>query len=347
MTISARLHNQGLLGNTFTSAQQLLSWMGSIQAQDYASAKWAIGARMPNETDASVTQAINDGKIVRTWLMRGTIHMVATEDVRWMNTLTAPGNVVASTPRRQQLGFDERTILRSHAILSVALKGGKLRTREELYTLLEDKGISTTDQRGYHLLWRAAQDGVLCFAGQRFVALDDWVPAQAPMERDQALGELAKRYFQSRGPATLKDFQWWSGMTASDAERGLDVIKAELEMHTYDGHELWAMPGEPPAFQYHGAALPAFDEYLLGYKERGMVLDPLYNNRVCPPANGLFQPLMLIQGKVVGTWKRDSGKDIITIKTEPFVALNPKETRLFALALEEFSKFHGKKIAVK
>ncbi|PHV06867.1 hypothetical protein CSQ96_12830 [Janthinobacterium sp. BJB412] len=347
MTISARLHNQGLLGNTFTSAQQLLSWMGSIQAQDYASAKWAIGARMPNETDASVTQAINDGKIVRTWLMRGTIHLVATEDVRWMNTLTAPGNVVASTPRRQQLGFDERTILRSHAILSVALKGGKQRTREELYTLLEDKGISTTDQRGYHLLWRAAQDGVLCFAGQRFVALDDWVPAQAPMERDQALGELAKRYFQSRGPATLKDFQWWSGLTASDAERGFDVIKAELEMHTYDGHELWAMPGEPPTFQYHGAALPAFDEYLLGYKERGMVLDPLYNNRVCPPANGLFQPLMLIQGKVVGTWKRDSGKDIITIKTEPFVALNPKETRLFALALEEFSKFHGKKIAVK
>ena len=211
-----RLANQHITGPGFEHPEQALRWMGAIQAQDYAQAVWAIGLRSESATLVDVEQAIAEKKIVRTWPMRGTIHFVPAEDVKWMLQLSAPRMLAGVRGRQAQLGLDPAVLERSRQIFYDALHGGRRLTRAEMLATLERAGIPTQSQRGYHILWYAAQTGLICMGpmhkkAQTFVLLDEWVPGSRDLPREEALGELARRYFSSHGPATLRDFARWAG----------------------------------------------------------------------------------------------------------------------------------------
>ncbi len=343
-----RLRNQRIAQSTFGKPEQVVAWLGGLQGQDYAGAKWSIGLRLPGSTDATIEQAIAQRTLVRTWPMRGTLHVVAAADIHWMLALTAPRNLAASARRQQQLGLDDAVLGRCKALFAKALQGDKQLARDALYRLLERAGISVAGQRGYHILWRLALDGLICFGPmqgkqQTFALLDDWVPKTGKLARDEALAELAKRYFTSRGPATFQDYLWWSGLAAADARAGLEMVKPQLASASIRGQDYWLPQSLPHAQGKARAAhaLPGFDEYLLGYKNRGAVLDAAHAGKVCPGGNGMFASTMLIQGRIVGTWRRTLKKNAVAIVASPFSALNKTQAALFADAARRYADFLG------
>lgn len=342
-----RLNNQQIARTRFHEPEQVLAWLGGIQGQDYPGAKWSIGLRLPNATDADVERAIAGRRIVRTWPMRGTLHFVAAADVRWIMALTSPGNIAGSARRRRNLELDDKTLARCREVFCKVLHGGKQKTRDEMHAALESAGISTSGQRGYHILWNAALHGLICFAAtsgkeQTFVLLDEWVAPTQNKTRDEALAELALRYFTSRGPATIQDFIWWSGLSAAEARAGLEAIKSRLQQEMVNKQTYWLQPDiVAPKNALNAFALPGFDEYLLGYKDRSAVLDAAHAERVCPGGNGVFASTIVINGCVVGTWKRTIRKAAIEIVATPFIALSKGERHAFNEAAERYAAFMG------
>jgi len=342
-----RLQNQRIAQSTFETPGQAVAWMGAIQAQDYASVKWAIGLRCSGATDSSVEQAFANRTIIRTWLMRGTLHVVGASDVRWMLTLLAPPIIAKGARRYRQLGLDDATFAHSRETLTGTLQGGRQLTRGEIMLALEEAGISTEGQRGYHILRHLAQEGLICFGPlqgkqQTFVSLDEWVPQTGALERKEALAELAWRYFASHGPATLQDFVWWSGLLVAEARASLEMVKPRLRQETLDDGTYWlpqddALVKDPSPTVY---LLPAYDEYYLGYKERSLVLDPTYD-RQAVSSNGVFRPMILIDGQVVGIWKRTSKKGSVIITPSPFSSLTDAENQALVGAANVYSAFLG------
>jgi hypothetical protein len=345
-----RLINQGIAPTKFDQPGQVVAWMGAMQAQDYPSARWAVGLRCQGATQASIERAIADQTLLRTWLLRGTLHFVAPDDVRWMLALLAPRLIAQGERRNRQLALDEETFNRSFNTLTRALDDDKRLTRPQAFQALEAAGISTAGQRGYHILQRAALEGLICFGPHEgkqdtFVLLDDWAAPGKRLEPDQALAELAGRYFASHGPATLADFTWWSGLAAAEARSGLELFKAQLRAATTGDQTYW-MPDHiciaaGPLPSAH--LLPAFDEYFLGYTHRDAVLDPRYDKRVVS-SNGVFRPMLVIDGQVVGVWKKEEKKEAMAIQLEPFRALNPAEMLALEAKAEDFGEFLGQQV---
>ena len=308
----------------------MVRWLGAVQAQDYLGSLWALGLRLPGTTQLQVEQALADGAIIRTWPLRGTIHFVAPQDVRWMLELVTP-RLLATLGRRleRESGLDPIVLKRSRNAFTRGLRGGKQLARPVMYQLLEAAGVSTAGQRGYHILWRLAQEGLICFgprAGKQptFVLLDEWVPPSKKLERDAALAELAGRYFTSHGPATVPDFAWWSGLTAADATAGLEAVKRDLTRETIDGRVYWMPPGteRPRVTGTTAHLLPAYDEYTVAYRDRRAVLTAVPAAR--PLArNGILSPVIVIDGQVVGTWRRSLSKQNVVIALAPFARLKP------------------------
>lgn len=342
-----RLYNQQIAHPRLDTPEQVVAWLGGMQAQDYPGAKWSIGLRLPQATDADVERAIGERRIIRTWAMRGTLHFVAAADVRWMLALISPKNLAGAARRRQQLELDDATLARCRSLFIKALQGGKQLTRDELYALLERANISTATQRGYHILWNSALHGLICSAAtngkeQTLVLLEEWVAPAREKTRDEALAELALRYFTSRGPATLQDFTWWSGLSAGDARAGLEAVRLRLLQVTQDGQDYWMAPDiAAPKESARVFALPGFDEFLLGYKDRRAVLDAKHAQQVCPGGNGMFAATIVIDGRVAGTWKRSIRKTTIEISATPFATLTRAERNAFAEAAESYAAFMG------
>lgn len=312
-TIAAlRLRSQRITGERCCSPAEAVRWMGAMQAQDYGQALWAIGLRTHRAILADVERAIAEHQIVLTWPMRGTLHAVPAADARWMLQLSAARTVAADSRRLAQLGLAAGDIERCKALFADALAGGKQLTRPAMMALLADAGINPQGQRGYHILWHAAQAGVICLgprAGkqQTFVLLDEWVPNAVVLSRQEALAELAARFFRSHGPATVHDFSRWAGLTLTEARQGLDAAKPALASELRDTVEYWmdeALAGDAAPDTADCHLLPGFDEYLLGYKDRGDVLAAEHAEKVVPGKNGIFLPTIVAGGQVVGTWKR-------------------------------------------
>jgi hypothetical protein len=325
---------------------EVVAWLGAMQAQDYPGALWAIGLRLPTATETDVAQAIADRTIVRTWPMRGTLHFVAAADVHWMLKFLTPRIIAGATRRRQQLELDDATFARCEKVFVRALQGGHQLARDELLGSLQRARISVTGQRGYHILWRLAQEGLICFGAHQgkqptFALLDEWAPKTRSVERAEALAELARRYFISHGPATVHDFAWWSGLKISEARVGIETTAAHLASETIDGKIYWMSPGRPalrPASpRVH--LLPGFDEYMLGYQDRSAALDPQHAQKIVPGGNGMFMPTLVINGRVAGTWKRVVKKKSVVITAAPFVSLKKAEGRALAAAAERYGRF--------
>lgn len=337
-----RLHNQQIARQRFSTPGEVVAWLGALQGQDYAGAKWSVGLRLPGSTEADIEQAIADRTILRTWVMRGTLHLVAAADIRWMVALVAPRLIADSARRRQQLELDEGTLARSIDLITAALRDRELR-RSELLDLLEAAGISTRAGRGYHILSHISLRGLICQGtAERSNPLFMLMPEGPTLARDEAAAELARRYFTSRGPATVKDFIWWSSLVAAEARAGLEAIKGSLVEEKIGGQSYWhsaaseAVSGAPSAY-----LLPGFDEYLLGYTDRSAVLPPQHAQKVCPGGNGVFYPTIVIDGQMVGTWKSTVKKGALILTPTPFDGLTPAQEAAFAAAAQPYARYCG------
>lgn len=341
-----RLLNQRIAGERFDRPDEVVQWMGAMQAQDYRQALWAIGLRTTAATLADVTEAIANRAIVQTWLMRGTLHVVAAENAQWMLELLAPRRLAADRSRRAQLELDDSLLARCAQLIQDALRGGRRLTRSGVMRLLEQARISPSGQRGYHILWYLAQIGLICLGPMRdkeqtIVLLDEWVPASRRLAREDALAELADRYFTSHGPATVDDFANWAGLTLSDARVGLEAVRDGLLAERRDAKVYWVAANAPDHTKHNTSGvylLPGFDEYLLGYKDRGDVLAPAHAHDVAPGGNGIFFPIIVAGGQVVGTWKRALKQRGVAITLSPFTPLGISKERL-ADAARRFSDF--------
>lgn len=351
-----RLAQQRLVGSAFQRPVEAARWLLALQAQDFAGAKWSLGLRTPGSTDADVERALASGEIVRSWPMRGTLHFTAAEDLSWMLALTTPRLLAGAARRRANLELDERTLERAREVAIQLLNGGKKLTREELLSELGRAKISTEGQRGYHMLWHLSQSGTLCFGPplkkqQTFVLLDEWVKHPRRVEGDEALGELARRYFESHGPATLKDFTGWTKLTAGQVKLALAVARPALEELVLGGVSYWmardAQPAAPAARKARPVlALPGFDEYLLGYQDRSAVLAEEHRQRIAPGANGIFLPTIVVQGQVLGTWRRTASSKGVRLEAVPFTTLSAAALKGFELAAGEYARFLGVALSV-
>lgn len=326
-----------------------MAWLGAIQAQDFFGAKWSIGLRLNGITEVDVERAIAAKQIVRTWPMRGTLHFVAAADVHWMRALLTPRIIAGSLRRQTELELTPAVYARCEKIFIKALRGGRQVTREALAALLEKEGISATGPRSYYIFWRLAQEGLLCFGAHEgkqatFTLLDEWAPKSRDMNRDESLAELASRYFTSHGPATLHDFVWWSGLKISDARTAIDLAATALERETFDDQTYWMSRKVPawPAKMESTFLLPGFDEYLLGYTDRSVVLDPKHAQKICPGSNGVFNPTVIINGRVVGTWKRTVKKENVLMAHSPFKSFSRADKAAIAVVAKRFGQFLGK-----
>lgn len=336
-----RLASQRIAAPGFDSAAEVVAHMGAMQAQDHGNALWAIGLRAPGTGTGigDVRAAIDSRAVVRTWMLRGTLHFVAGADLRWMLALVAPRAIAAQASRHRQLALDDEVFAACRKLLGKALRG-TTRTRGALFDLLNAKGIATEGQRGIHILWRLAQDGLICFGAHEgkqpsFALLDDWLPDAGPvLSRDEALATLAQRYFGSRGPASVADFAWWAGLTQADAKRAL-AAAAGLRQEIVDGTALWMAQDAQPQRAKGVHLLAGFDEYLLGYKDRSHVLAPQFADRIAPGGNGVFKPMIVSDGQIAGTWQRSD------CTVQPFAALARAETKALAAALQRYRAFCG------
>jgi hypothetical protein len=331
-----RLASQRIATPTCQSPRDVVSWLGAMQAQDYRGALWSIGVRMPHATATLVERAIAERAIVRTWPLRRTLHFVAAADVRWLLALLGPRAIAQGAGRLRRLEIDARTIARSGTALAAALQGGQCLTRAEVYSALQRNRIATTGQRGIHLVWRLAVDGMLCFAAHSgtqptFALLDEWVPpAPRTLGRDAALAELARRYFQSHGPATVHDLAWWSGLTVADAKAAAAMVSGDFIEETIDGR-VYVLPDTAPPARPGLHILPGFDEFILGYKDRTATLAPADARKVVPGGNGMFLPTIVAGGRVVGIWKPYT----------PFRRLTQTESRAYRAAITRYERFLG------
>lgn len=350
--VRLRLYNQHISSAKFKTVSEVVSWLGAIQAQDYPGAKWSIGLRLKNSRDADIEKAIADRKIIRTWPMRGTLHFIAAEDARWMLNLLTPRIIAGTATRQKNLNLNSEIFDACKKLFIKVMAGGKRFTRREMIALLESKDISTANQRGYHILGRLAQEGVICFGPMRnkqqtFVLLNDWLPKTKALERNEALAELTRRYFTSHGPATIQDFAWWSGLKIVDIKSGIKMAGNYLKMEKIDGREYWMssdISSEAMNKEFEQSAvymLPGFDEYLLGYKDRSAVLDLKHAQKITPGSNGMFTPTILINGRVVGIWKKNIKKNVVIIRPDFFVKTGRKEILELTFVAERYGYFIG------
>ena len=344
-----RLHRQGLSHQEFERPEEVVRWLGAVQAQDYAAAKWAVAQRARGLTDAAMDQAFASGAILRTHVMRPTWHFVTPADIRWMLALTAPRVKAASAYYYRRLELDEALFARSNAVLEKALQSGKHRTRAELGAILQQAGIDTHDLlRLTYIVGHAELEALVCSGPRRgkqftYALLDERAPHARALDHDEALGELTQRYFTGHGPATVQDFAWWSGLTISDAEVGLEMAASQLTCEVIDEQTYWysasmpVAPGPSPAVYL----LPNFDEYIIGYKDRRAAFDKHHTKMGNPRDNIVFNHTILIDGRVTGTWKRSFKKGQLLFAARPFANLSAAEEDALASAIRRYGKFYG------
>lgn len=348
-----RLANQLIAVSDHRKPEQVVAALGALQAQDYGGALWSIGLRLPGATETAVETAIAEREIVRTWLMRGTLHFVATADVRWMLELLTPRIIAGSAARARHLELDAAVFARCEKLFVRALQGGRQLPREALMELLENHKISTAKMRGYHILWRLAQEGLITFAAragksQTFALLDEWVAPAKKLDRAAALAELARRYFTSHGPALLADFAGWSGLRSADVRAGVEAASSALRRERIGKADFW-MPADaaaPEAGMKAAQLLPGFDEYLLGYKDRSAVLEARHARKIVPGSNGVFSPTILLRGRVAGTWKRTLNKETAVIAVSSFHPLRKAEQQAVVAAAARYGRFLGLPVEV-
>ena len=352
-----RLLNQGIKASKFEAAKDIVRWMGAMQAQDYPMAKWAVGVRLRGATDKMVEAALDKGEILRTHLLRPTWHFVSADDIYWMLELSRPQIIASMKFREKWLGLTKAILAKSNRVIQEALSSDRHLTREELIAELNKAKIRTDQYRSGHLLMRAELDGIICSgkvrgnklnettdsSGRRqtYALLEKRVPNKRALSREESLNELAQRYFSSCGPATVKDFAWWSGLSMADARNALEMIRPNFVSEVVDGKTFWFPNSftDPPK-QSSVLLLPAFDEFLIAYKDRSAAIHHGVEKQSVSE-NGVFRSTIVVDGLVTGLWKRTVEKDSLVVETKFFREHTKNEKREIQRAMERFARFRG------
>jgi hypothetical protein len=344
-----RLAGQFLTTTGPTRGSDVVSALGAVQSQDYPGAKWALGQRVPGggATDESIEREIANGSILRTHILRPTWHFVSPADIRWMLALTAPR-------LKQALAYHARTneltpavVRRSHAALTKALAGGTCLTRGELAPILERAGVrNAAGQRLYGLLVRAEVDAIICSGPHRrsentYALLDERVPPTSAIEHDEALAALTLRYFRTRGPATQRDFTWWSGLSAGDTKRGIQIAEGQLERVTCDGQLLYHVERAVPRAKASAHLLPNYDEYFIGYKDRS-TFGARLGHASHIGGDARIANVIFVDGLLVGGWRRVLEPGAVVVQLDLGARLSAGETRRVVLAARKFGAFLGR-----
>jgi hypothetical protein len=347
---SLRLINQQIAGSKFRTAKEVVGWMGAMQAQDYAMAIWAVGLRVPGSTEKTIDQAINKGEIIRTHVLRPTWHFVSPDDIYWMLSLTAPRIRSAMRSRDKQLELDRVVYSKSNNILEKALAGDNHLTREEIAGLLNAAGINTSENRLSHILMQAELEEIICSGKSKnnkltYALLAERVPQKNILSRDESLAKLANTYFSSHGPATLKDFAWWSGLSASDSRQALEMVKLNFVSEAIGGEIYWFTNSfSVPEIDSNSIyMLPAFDEFIISYRDRTAALI-IENHSAAVSNNGIFRPVIVMNGMVTGIWKRTSIKKRIILETDFFQPPEILSREMIADAFIPYIRFIGKEV---
>lgn len=335
-----RLGPQRLAGNPLRSASEVVRWLGAVQAQDYSGAKWAIGLRTKGATEEEVERALTDGRILRTHLMRPTWHFVDSEDIRWMLELTSPRVKVRNSYMHRKSGLDEETFTRSNEAIEKALKGGRALTRVELKRAISEAGISASGTKLTYLMMRAELDALVCSGPRRnrqftYALLDERGRGRGTMERDDALKELARRYFTSHGPATIKDFVQWSGLTVKDARSGLEAASNSLTKEEIGGEAFWSPLRREPAEVGGAILLPTYDELFVGYSS----FDSLRRGGEGATWDFIHSSPLLLEGSVAGTWRRILTKREVLVEVAPRTSLSGDEAEKVEKAVQRYGRF--------
>ncbi|MEZ5086300.1 MAG: winged helix DNA-binding domain-containing protein [Tessaracoccus sp.] len=328
-----RLVAQGLVTRPYPTPQDAVRAFGAIQGQDLPGALASAALRSTGRIE-DVLAALNDGSLVRGYPMRGTIFLAAADDLRWMTELMAGAPLRGAGPRRRELGLDDEQFDRAGAILLDALeKTSRGLSRSEVLARLDDAGLSTAGGRGYHILYTLMSRSVLCYgpwngAEQNIVAVNSWLPAGSGLEQrfngDEvaATAEVMRRYFTARGPATVRDFSWWSKIPLTQCRAALPLV---------DGVE--QLPGDEPAYARPGLIdevaelgravskpllLPGFDEFILGYQDRLFAMTPEQHVQLVPGNNGVFRKSIVVGGLVKGFWLAKGRSGTRTLDAAPF-----------------------------
>jgi hypothetical protein len=325
-----RMSSQLLAGSLAETPAAVVSRLGAVQAQDFYGSLWAIGQRSATPTKTAVEAAIAERKIVRSWPLRGTLHFVVAEDLRWMVRLLAPRVLKQHAARIQRdMELDSKSMVLPRKVIVRTLEEGTELTRAALYRELESAGVHAGDSRGLHILWWLAHEGLICFgahAGRQptFALLDEWVPNSRELSGDEALAELALRYFTGHGPATAHDFGWWANLAITDARRGLEMVQSGLEPINFDNSTYWHSGVVTPATSSTKKRLyllPAYDEFTVGYSDRGPIMIDL------GPEVGrgtvIFKAVLMQGGQVLGLWKPSTDPAKFQLQVEMFPGARP------------------------
>jgi len=348
-----RLYSQHVAGPPLSKPEDVVDLLCAVQAQDYAGAKWALAQRLHNTTDAGLDKVFNDGAILRTHVMRPTWHFVLPSDIRWMLELTAPrvNAINAHYYRRNEL--DAATLARSNEVLAKALQGGNFLTRQELAQALGDAGIPASSLTLGLIVMHAELDAIICSGPRRgkqftYALLEERAPNARVLPRDEALAELTRRYFTSHGPATLRDFAWWSGLKMSDVKMSVKMVGSSLTHETIENETYWFSPDSTPAGDISRSVylLPNYDEFLIGYDEYSHVFDAHYTDKLDPRGNIVFVHFIVIGGEVLGTWKREVQRGEVIVTLNPFNPLSSAENEALNEAAERYGRFLGLPISI-
>ncbi|MDR0537543.1 MAG: winged helix DNA-binding domain-containing protein [Tannerellaceae bacterium] len=311
-----RLHSQQLVLPQYHTAKDIAEWMGAMQAQDCNMAKWAVGIRLRNCHLKDVESALDKGAILRTHVLRPTWHFVSSENIRWMLALSAKHIITAIRSRDRELGITEDVYSKTNDIIIKSLEGGRNLTREALSEIIERHGLVVNYARISHFLMRAEAEGIICSGimqdnSHTYALLDERVPARQALSKEEALATLATTYFSSHGPATFADYVWWSGLSISDARKGLEDSRHKLYELKSNGNTYWMSEQFARNVSVEQAVmhlLPAYDEYIISYKDRSPVLSSAMHAKVIA-SNGVFRPVIIVNGITGGIWKRSASSE--------------------------------------
>jgi hypothetical protein len=343
--VRRRLHNQYLSRPSMKTPAAVVEWLCAVQAQDFPAAKWALGVRTRSSVDDEVERAFNDGAILRTHLLRPTWHFVLPADIRWLLALTGPRIKAGLARRHRQLELDTRTLRRATAAIGKSLLDGIPRTRDELRGVLGRIGIRSLGvERMTHIMATAELDGIVCSGPRKgkqftYALLDDRAPRGRTLARDEALAELACRYFRSRGPASVHDFAKWAGLNMADARQGLETVQKDLRSVEVNGATLWFPPSRPASASFPTAyLLSLYDELISSYRDRSAMVEPRHAKRLVGMGNALTA-VIAIDGRIVGAWKRRMSAKAVTIETRYFDPPSRSAARAVAAAARRYGEF--------
>ena len=346
--LSDRLRNQQLTRPDRQKPAQVVAWLGAMQAQDFAAAKWAVGLRSPGCSSHDIEEAFNDGAILRTHVLRPTWHFVAPADIRWMLALSAPRVHAANAYYYKQSGLDAKMFARGCAMMHRMLDDGEPMTRAELAAALKRAKVPADGLKLAYIMMHAELEGVITSGPRRgkqftYALLDRRAPNGKVLDRQDAVAELAKRYFASHGPATIRDFVWWSGLTVKEAQLGIEAVTPKLRQESIDGRDHWSATARVAAASKGCTALllPNYDEYLVAYKDRGAVVEDARAANIVARSGGAYPHHLVIDGRLAGSWARTLKENSVVIEVAPYRKLTPAQTRAVMSAADCYGDFLG------